>query len=108
MKHEFETRMPLVTYEKNDNLICFDEEVITRQAQDEEPKTFYLYNTARVPVGADYPTIVTAIIRTKYTEDDVEAILLNGIDTPEHKAEYDTLQAWRKTAKQIAHQVIGM
>ena len=55
----------------------------------------------------DYPSVVAAIVRSKYSQSDIEAIVLNGSDTEEHAAEYAALQAWRSEAKRIAKIVIG-
>ena len=55
----------------------------------------------------DYPSVVAAIVRCKYSQSDIEAIVLNGSDTEEHASEYEALQAWRAEAKRIAKIVIG-
>ena len=55
----------------------------------------------------DYPSVVSAIVRCKYSQSDIEAIVLNGSDTEEHAAEYQAMQAWRAEAKRIAKIVIG-
>ena len=55
----------------------------------------------------DYPSVVSCIVRCKYSQSDIEAIVLNGSDTEEHAAEYADLQAWRAEAKRIAKIVIG-
>ena len=55
----------------------------------------------------DYPSVVSAIVRCKYSQSDIEAIVLNGSDTEEHVSEYAALQAWRTEAKHIAKIVIG-
>ena len=54
----------------------------------------------------DYPSVVSAIVRCKYSQSDIEAIVLNGSDTEEHAAEYQALQEWRTEAKRIAKIVI--
>lgn len=56
----------------------------------------------------DYGTIVTAVIRDRYTQSQVEAIVLNGSDTEEHAAEFTALQDWRKYAKEIAKEVLNL
>ena len=56
----------------------------------------------------DYPSVVSAIVRCRYSQSDIEAIVLNGSDTDEHASEYAALQAWRAEAKRIAKIVIGM
>ena len=54
----------------------------------------------------DYPSVVSAIVRCRYSQSDIEAIVLNGSDTEEHASEYAALQAWRAEAKRIAKIVI--
>ena len=55
----------------------------------------------------DYPSVVAAIVRCKYSQSDIEAIVLNGSDTEEHASEYAALQAWRAEAKRVAKIVVG-
>ena len=55
----------------------------------------------------DYPSVVSSIVRCKYSQSDIEAIVLNGSDTEEHAAEYQALQEWRAEAKRIAKIVVG-
>lgn len=55
----------------------------------------------------DYGKIVSCIIRGKYSEDDVEAIVNNYLDDPHgHKPEFDELQKWRSIAKKRAREII--
>lgn len=54
----------------------------------------------------DYPSVVAAIVRCKYSQSDIEAIVLNGSDTEEHVAEFSAMQAWRAEAKRIAKIVV--
>ena len=62
----------------------------------------------RIELNAiDYPSVVAAIVRCRYSQSDIEAIVLNGSDTEEHAAEYEALQAWRADAKRIAKIVVG-
>ena len=55
----------------------------------------------------DYPSVVSAIVRCKYSQSDIEAIVLNGSDIEEHAAEYAALQEWRTEAKRIAKIVVS-
>lgn len=57
----------------------------------------------------DYGPLVSAIIRGRYTADDMEALLNNYVSskTAEHKSEWQQMQAWRATAKQVAREVIS-
>lgn len=89
-------------YDNNHWLVPMNEKVTTN----DEGVTEYEYDEVIVE-AVDYPSIVTAIIRSRYSADQVEAILLNGNDTPEHEAEYAELQQWRKTAKQMAKEVLA-
>ena len=56
----------------------------------------------------DYPSVVSCIVRCKYSQSDIEAIVLNGSDTDEHVSEYAALQAWRAEAKRIAKIVVDL
>ena len=56
----------------------------------------------------DYPSVVSAIVRCRYSQSDIEAIVLNGSDTEEHASEYAALQAWRAEAKRIAKIVVDL
>lgn len=57
----------------------------------------------------DYGKMVAAIVRSKYTADDVEAILSNY--AAEHRREYEEefniFQAWRVVAKTAAREALG-
>lgn len=56
----------------------------------------------------DYDHIVTIIIRSRYSADQMEAILNNQIAdaTAKHLAEFEEMQEWRKLAKQTAKQIL--
>lgn len=56
----------------------------------------------------DYSTLVSLIVRCKYSQSDIEAIVLNGSDTEEHLSEYNTLQEWRNHAKNVAKKVLDI
>ena len=56
----------------------------------------------------DYPSVVSAIVRCKYSQSDIAAIVLNGRDTEEHASEYAALQSWRSEAKRIAKIVVDL
>ena len=74
-------------------------------AHDNEPT---MMACERIELNAiDYPYVVSAIVRCKYSQSDIEAIVLNGSDTEEHAAEYAALQVWRTEAKRIAKIVVN-
>ncbi len=68
-------------------------------------------------IGRTYEDIVSSIIRDKYSQDRVEAIMANHAlrddeSIPEEKrdeyvSEYEAYQLYRKKAKQIANDVIN-
>lgn len=58
----------------------------------------------------DYGAIVSAVVRSKYTADEVEAIILNHDTeerTEEHEQEFEALQEWRRAAKELAKLAVG-
>ena len=92
----FVVRFGIEKYEHSDS----DE-----MAHDNEPP---MMQCERIELKAiDYPSVVAAIVRCRYSQSDIEAIVLNGSDTEEHAAEYAAMQAWRAEAKRIAKIVVG-
>ena len=62
----------------------------------------YHYYEVELPVFKwDYSHLVSAIIRAKYSQDEVEAILLNKGKTTADNQRYEELQAWRAHAKEV-------
>lgn len=109
MQNESNVKMPLIMNEKDTVLINFDEKVVERTDQQTgEKHTVYGYESVRVKRKAfGYAGIVSAIVRSRYSADEVEAIVLNhGDGDAEHEAEYAGLQEWRKHAKEIAKGVV--
>lgn len=83
----------------------YEHSAADEMAHDNEPE---MMACERIELNAiDYPSVVSTIVRCKYSQSDIEAIVLNGSDTEEHAAEYATLQAWRSEAKRIAKIVVG-
>ena len=65
-----------------------------------DPKSYIRGYYIEVKVAKpDYAEEVNNRIRTRYSQADVEAIILNGSDTEEHAEEYATLQAYRAEVK---------
>lgn len=56
----------------------------------------------------DYGLLVAALVRFKFSADDVEAIQLNYMEskTTEHKNEFNQLKDWRAFSKQKAREVL--
>lgn len=87
--------------------IFFDYGTESREeTEQEEARTLLVCENVDITGPVEYGAIVTAIVRDKYPQDRVEAILANGSDTPEHAAELEAFQEWRAKAKRIAHAVI--
>ena len=57
--------------------------------------------------SASYREFVNGLVRTKYSQGDVEAILCNhGDGNQEHETEYQVFQEWREQAKQMARELL--
>lgn len=58
--------------------------------------------------SASYDDFAAGLVRLKYSQNQVEAILCNhGDGNAEHQKEYDTFQAWRIQAKEMASEVLS-
>ncbi len=72
------------------------------------------YKSVRIEEPLSYEAIIRSIVRSRYSADEVEAILLNaqlpageaGDKAEEYRSELDELQAWRAEAKRIAGEVL--
>ena len=95
--------------------INYDVSEEEREDMDGNKMTFYVYraididksNVSRLAYS-DYPMLVSAIIRDRYSVDDVEAITQNYLadESAEHVREFNTLQDWRALAKSEAKNII--
>lgn len=97
--------------------IFFDYSTETRQGMDEKNVTVLVAENVDVN-GSDYSDIVNAIVRDRYAADKVEAVMANYQEAmdltssltedkrSEYKAEYDSFQAWRAKAKEVAASVV--
>lgn len=57
--------------------------------------------------SASYREFVAGLVRTRYSQSDVEAILCNhGDGDADHEAEYQAFQQWREQAKQTARELL--
>lgn len=57
--------------------------------------------------SASYNDFVAGLVRTKYSQNDVEAILCNhGDGDSDHETEYQTFQEWREQAKKLAEEIL--
>ena len=112
MKQTSTTRPKEVAITKGKNewflTVCYN---IEEEVKDGE--TIYSYDCATVKLyhkpSTDRGTLVSAIVRTRFSADAVEAIVQNHIseETEGHQREWEVLQAWRKEAKRMALEYLG-
>lgn len=76
----------------------------------EKEETTYEWSSVELKQNEwEYGNLVSAIIRERYSADDVEAIILNyGDGDADHERYYWELQEWRKHAKALARKVFGL
>lgn len=80
-----------------------------------EPCTAYAYSGSEKDGGtiieatsAQYDDFVAGLVRLKFSQNQVEAILCNqGDGDDEHLAEYNALQLYRKDCKTIASELLA-
>lgn len=85
--------------------------------EDEEsaPCMTYAYDGAEIDGGtwiladsANYDSFVAGLVRLKYSQNQVEAILCNqGDGSDEHLEEFNALQLYRKECKQVAAEILA-
>ena len=81
-----------------------------RQTPDGRYEAESVVVTTRDPLSKDdYPAIVTAIIRDRYSADDMEAVTNNymsNVSDMEAAAVFTEMQRWRGKAKEVAREVM--
>lgn len=99
--------------------INFDTEELSSEDTEGKPVTSYRSLYVQVTSLA-YDQLVAAIIQSRYSSNDIEAIMLNNMAaigntetlTTEKRAEYvdeyTKLQAWRAHAKEVASEVCSL
>lgn len=87
--------------------IYFDFATEQKQLDGEDPVTVLTAENVDV-VGISRSEIVSAIVRDRYPQDRVEAILANGSDTEAHAAEMAAFQQWRAKAKEVADAAVAI
>lgn len=96
-----------IVNEGNESLLRINITKITMPEDDDNYIDQYECDLYRIQNPMTYKNIVSSIIRSKYSADDVEAIILNqGDENEDHDLEYMELQEWRTQAKNIAKYVI--
>lgn len=76
----------------------------------EESQTYYSWIETKLPLGKPtYDDIVARIVKTKYSDDEMTALINNHLldDGDEgHIAEWKEMQEWRAYAKKIAKEAV--
>ena len=115
MKTKSFTKKTYEVFDNNHFMLYFNEQesVIPAEREGEATQTQYEYDTCLAEglkddngnLQPDYGLFVSALIRSSYSQDQVEAItqnyLANSKDADAKQA-FNDLQAWRAQAKQIA------
>lgn len=116
-------RMSYVKYDDNHYLLYLNEKRVddyhpdsagSESAGDDKAVTAYSYegdepdgSTKIEAESASYNDFVAGIVRMKYSQNDVEAILCNhGDGNADHAKEFEDFQAWREQAKQWANEIL--
>lgn len=73
--------------------------------EDTEPQQVTEHTAWHVDVEPNYHRIISSIVRSKYSQDDVEAILCNHTEGRE-EPEYEALVSWRAMARETAQRVM--
>ena len=122
MKKVYLQRLKYQKYDEGRHILYLNEEKIEgyvpvnlQNGEEAVPCTAYSYEGPEQDGGtiinaekASYDDFVAGLIRLKYSQNQVEAILLNYGDGSEaHLAEYNELQLFRKECKQIASEVLS-
>jgi len=98
-------RDKMETYDKRpERVIRFNDHIIVVNYNITAVEDGYICSSVTVP-DLHYSTVVSAVIRSRYSQDDVEAIQLNYLSDPTSRDEFDALQTWRTMAKEIAREV---
>lgn len=105
-------KMPLITDEKTNYLVVFDEKEVTK-----DDVTMYEYEGLRIDKGVGYSNLVSILVKEKYPSDEMDAVRNNydlvrdgtaGAKAEEYTAEYLKMQSWRAEAKRIANEIVGL
>lgn len=106
-QYEATELIPLKRYTQGGLVISFGLSTIVRNSEKGEV-TSYPFHRVKVEEKADYGTIVSAIIRAKYSPSEELALINNNIEnpSPEHSEEYAVFNDFRKKAKILAKCVL--
>lgn len=103
-----------IVYLNEETILEYVPEVMEGQPES-EPCTAYAYSGSEKDGGtiieatsAQYDDFVAGLVRLKFSQNQVEAILCNqGDGNDEHLAEYNALQLYRKDCKAVASELLA-
>lgn len=103
-----------IVYLNEETIPEYVPEVMEGQPE-QEPCTAYAYSGSEKDGGtiieatsAQYDDFVAGLVRLKFSQNQVEAILCNqGDGNDEHLAEYNALQLYRKDCKAVAAELLA-
>lgn len=82
------------------------EVTVPQMDEEKEAVTATEYTAWHVDVAPNYGNIIAGIIRSRYSQDDVEAFLCNHVEQREDE-DYADFVAWRQMARDVAKQVVA-
>lgn len=121
MRKVYLNRKSFEKFDEGRYILYLNEETIpdyVPEAQGDEesaPCLAYIYDGAEIDGGtliladsANYDSFVAGLVRLKYSQNQVEAILCNqGDGSDEHLEEFNALQMYRKECKQVAAEILA-
>ena len=111
-------RQNYVKYDDNHYLLFLNEQEAEQTNENGDKVKGYTYTGTRIDgstlIEATDVTaenmrgkFISGLIRKRYSQDEVEAIILNGTQSMEHAAEMDALQAYRDDCKRKVDELLG-
>lgn len=115
-KNQGSGKPSLISYERRLGMrrytIRFDVEEVTTDSdgESESATTQYQWTELDLPIGnPTYASLVSGLIRGRYTDDEMTAIVNNHLlddGDDEHEAEWQAMQEWRAEAKVMAREIL--
>jgi len=109
MKLQSDNKMALVTIEPKVMLVCWNEREVTIEGEGGLSVVKYEYDYCRCAKNAGRGELIDAIVRSRYSKSQMEAIVNNYLRTDrtaEQEAEFATMQEWREEAHDVAAAVL--
>ena len=106
MELQSNSRKPLFSRDGKFAFICWNE----RKEQIEGTKKYiYKYSYVKIKYPFTYEQLVSKIVRSVYSEDEMEALINNYLsDSETYSEKFTEMQAFRQEAKEIAKRVLNI